>query len=56
MCVEERILMCRLLEKMQTYEVYGKKLGLQDASRMHGIEIGMKIEKSNGKLPRKDRD
>ena len=45
MCVEERILTCRLLEKMWIYKEYGKKLGLQDVSRMHGIQIKKGNEK-----------
>ena len=49
MCVEKRILTCRLLEKMQVYEKYGKKLGLQDFSKLHGIEI----KKITGKVPEK---
>ena len=53
MCIEERIMTCRLLEKMRVYEVYGKKLGLQDVSKMHGIEIGTEIKKGTGKLPEK---
>ena len=39
MSVEMRILTCRLLEKMKTQEVYGKRLGLEDVSRVHGIQI-----------------
>ena len=39
MSVEMRILTCRLLEKMKTHEAYGKRLGLTDASRVHGIPI-----------------
>jgi len=44
MSVEMRILTCRLLEKMKAYEAYGKRLGLEDASRVHGrlIEKGTK--------------
>lgn len=39
MSVEMRILTCRLLEKMKAQEVYGKRLGLEDSSRVHGIRI-----------------
>ena len=39
MSVEMRILTCRLLEKMKAYEAYGKRLGLEDASRVHGRQI-----------------
>ena len=44
MSVEMRILTCRLLEKMKTHEAYGRRLGLEDASRVHGrlIEKGAK--------------
>lgn len=44
MSVEMRILTCRLLEKMKVHEAYGKRLGLEDASRIHGrlIEKGAK--------------
>ena len=40
MSVEMRILTCRLLEKMKANEVYTKRLGLEDESRVHGIQIG----------------
>lgn len=49
MSVEQRVQTCRLLEKMRAYESYGRKLGLQDVSRMHGIQI----KKTAGKLPEK---
>lgn len=39
MSVEMRILTCRLLEKMKAYEAYGKRLGLEDASRVRGIPM-----------------
>lgn len=39
MSVEMRILTCRLLEKMKAQEAYGKRLGLEDASRVHGIPM-----------------
>ena len=39
MSVEMRILTCRLLEKMKAYEAYGKRLGLEDVSRIHGMQI-----------------
>ena len=44
MSVEMRILTCRLLEKMKAHEAYGKRLGLEDTSRVHGrrIEKGAK--------------
>ena len=40
MSVEERILTCRLLEKMKAHEAYSKRLGLEDASRVHGTQMG----------------
>ena len=49
MSVEERILTCRLLEKMKVYEVYGKRLGLKDISQMHGKQI----DKGAGSLAEK---
>jgi len=39
MSVEMRILTCRLLEKMKGNEAYSKRLGLEDASRVRGIQI-----------------
>ena len=39
MSVQMRILTCRLLEKMKIYEAYGRRLGLVDASRVHGTRI-----------------
>lgn len=39
MSVEERILTCRLLEKMKDQEAYSKRLGLEDTSRVHGKQI-----------------
>lgn len=39
MSVEMRILTCRLLEKMKTCATYGKRLGLEDVSRIHGIRM-----------------
>lgn len=51
MSVEMRILTCRLLEKMKLHEAYGKRLGLEDTSRVHGILI----EKGPRTWRRKDR-
>jgi len=44
MSVQMRILTCRLLEKMKIHEAYGKRLGLEDTSQVHGrlIEKGAK--------------
>ena len=49
MSIEMRILTCRLLEKMKVYEAYGKRLGLEDVSQIHGI----RIEKAVKRLKRK---
>lgn len=49
MSIEVRVLTCRLLEKMKVREEYGKRLGLEDMSRIHG----MRIEKSKKCLERK---
>lgn len=52
MSVEMRILTCRLLEKMKDHEAYGKRLGLEDASQIHGI----RIEKVSRVWKRRDKD
>jgi len=44
MSVEMRILTCRLLEKMRVHEAYGKRLGLEDASQIHGIRIEKSVK------------
>ena len=49
MSVEMRILTCRLLEKMKVYEVYGRRLGLEDASRIYVAGIGGKLAEKNTK-------
>ena len=38
MSVEERIRTCRLLEKMKVFEACGKRLGLEDLSRMQSVQ------------------
>lgn len=39
MNVEQRVLTCRVLEKMKEQKEYGRKLGLKDVSAMHGRRI-----------------
>ncbi len=52
MSVEERILTCRLLEKMKLQEIYSKQLGLEDISTVRG----MQLNKNVGNWKRKERD
>ena len=44
MSIEMRVLTCRLLEKMKVREEYGKRLGLEDMSRIHGMRIEKDIK------------
>lgn len=37
--IRQRILTCRLLEKMKEQKVYCNKLGLENVSTFHGIQI-----------------
>ncbi len=39
MSVEQRILICRLLEKMNDEKEYSRKLGLENKSIFHGVQI-----------------
>lgn len=39
MGIEQRILTCRLLEKMNVQKNYCSKLGLENVSTFHGIQI-----------------
>ena len=39
MGIEQRILTCRLLEKMKVQKNYNSKLGLENVSTFHGIQI-----------------
>lgn len=39
MSVEQRIMLCRLLEKMDDQWEYGKKIGLENVSRFHGKKL-----------------
>lgn len=49
MSVEMRILTCRLLEKMKANEAYGKRLGLEDASRVHVDNINRRLLETGAK-------
>ncbi|MBO4988215.1 MAG: hypothetical protein J6C63_05170 [Lachnospiraceae bacterium] len=44
MSVKERVLICRLLEKMSEQEAYSRQLGLENASTFCGVNI---IQKKN---------
>ena len=39
MSVEQRILTCRLIEKMKEQDRYSRQLGLEDASTFYGMHI-----------------
>lgn len=39
MSVQERMIICRLLERMNEQEAYGEKIGLENVSRFHGKQI-----------------
>ena len=39
MSTKQRILTCRLLEKMKSQELYSKQLGLEDVSTIHGTKL-----------------
>ena len=39
MGIEQRVLTCRLLEKMNGQKRYSSKLGLENVSTFHGIQI-----------------
>ena len=47
MSVEQRILTCRLIEKMKKQDSYGRQLGLKDTSTFCGIYIIKKEEEKN---------
>lgn len=44
MSVKERVMTCRLLEKMKERDSYGRQLGLENASTFCGVSI---IQKEN---------
>lgn len=46
MSVKERVLTCRLLEKMRVQDSYGRRLGLENVSTYCGANI---IQKKNEK-------
>ena len=43
MRVEQRIQICRLLERMKMQKDYCKRLGLEDVSMIHGRQINKSI-------------
>lgn len=45
MTIEQRIKMCRLLEKMHEHKGYSEKLGLEDASTFHGKRVNTEEER-----------
>lgn len=44
MSVKERVMICRLLEKMKEQAGYGRQLGLKDTSTFCGITVIQKKE------------
>ena len=44
MSVKERVLICRLLEKMKDQDTYSRQLGLENTSTFCGVNI---IQKKN---------
>lgn len=42
MSIEQRVKMCRLLEKMKGQEAFCKRLGLEDTSVINGKQIFQK--------------
>ena len=57
MTVTDRILRCRLIEKMEEYPDYSEKLGLEDMSdygRKAGPEDRSKITGAKGEGPKQD--
>lgn len=39
MSVKQRVLLCRLVEKIEKQSTYSEKLGLENTSRFRGIQI-----------------
>lgn len=39
MPIEQRIRLCLLIEKMDAQRAFSKKLGLEDKTKFHGVEI-----------------
>ena len=54
MGIEQRILTCRLLEKMNNQKDYSGRLGLENVSTFHGIQINddrkSSVRKAQGRL------
>ena len=54
MGIEQRILTCRLLEKMNEQKGYSSRLGLENVSTFHGIQINSdrkcSVRKVQGRL------
>jgi len=50
MGIEERILTCRLLEKMKEQKNYSSKLGLENVSTFHGIQINSDSQRTVRKV------
>ena len=44
MSIEQRVLTCRVLEKMKEQKGYSKKLGLENASTIHGKEMNCYVK------------
>ncbi len=49
MSVQQRILTCRLIEKMEKQEAYSRKLGLENTSTFYGMHI-IKMKKEEKRL------
>ena len=45
MSVEQRILTCRLIEKMKEQDSYSRQLGLENTSTFYGMHIIQKKDK-----------
>lgn len=39
MCVEQRVRICRLLEKMKEQEAYSRKIGIENLSTFRGKKM-----------------
>ena len=44
MSIEQRVLTCRVLEKMKEQKGYSKKLGLENASTIHGQKMNCDLK------------
>ena len=45
MKIEERVRLCRLIEKINKHKAYAKSIGAVDASKFHGTDIGRNEKK-----------